>query len=43
MNLDLVFLANFVAHKKGGDVFSLVPLQLNNLHQQEKQSTPKIV
>ena len=38
MDLDLVFLANLVAHKKGGNVFALVPLQLNYLHQGERSA-----
>ena len=33
MDLDLVFLANFVADQKGGHVLTLVSLQLNNLQQ----------
>lgn len=37
MNLDLILLANLVAHKKGGDVLSLVSLQLNNLHHKHEQ------
>lgn len=32
MYLDLILLANLVAHQKGGHVFALVPLQLNDLH-----------
>lgn len=33
MNLNLVLFADLVAHKKGRDVFALVPLQLNDLQQ----------
>ena len=32
MNLDLILLANLVAHQKSGHVFALVPLQLDDLH-----------
>ena len=41
MNLHLVLLADLVAHKKGGDVLALVALQLDDLQQKCKQSTPE--